>query len=115
MGRARAMLLRTMRERFASRWATAVEALRFAAALCRAQAVAAMRRVVSTASRGLAAWPPKPNGMRRGIAEASYGLMRWLVDRAQAMRMVRGGKTLIALRERVKAQQRELAQITAQV
>ncbi len=114
---------RELQGRFGPRCAAVWKALSFAVRICLVCVAAAARRLKATSKRGLAVVRPQLVRAGRAFMERARCLTRWLVDQAQSMRTSGGGdaqaldlvRELIALREQVAAQQRELAQVTAQV
>lgn len=116
-------IVRKIREQLAPRCASAWAALRCAVEICRVRMAAAARRWTSAVKERFAEMPPKLDRMRSVIAEKGRRLARRLMEQAQAIHASRSDdaqvqdlvREVIALREQVAAQQRELAQITARV
>jgi hypothetical protein len=116
-------ILRQIRERIAPRCAVAWAALRCAVGICRVRTAAAARQWTSAVKERFAEMPPKLDRMRSVITEKGRRLARRLMEQAQAIQVSRSDdaqvqdlvREVIALREQVAAQQRELAQIAARV
>lgn len=116
-------ILREIRKRVAPRCAAAWTALRSAVGICRVRMAAAARRWTSAIKERFAGMPPRLDRMWSVITEKGRRLARQLMEQAQAIHVSRSDdaqvqdlvREVIALREQVAAQQRELAQITARV